>query len=127
MNTGSAQRTILFGMFVALAVGLVRDVRSGRAITSDVSARRLFGTFVGILMLSWLARPAPRVAQGLTWLIVLTQLAGGVPEGLFGDKAPVQPVGFDPTTRVPLRVIDEPDIEALKRATFTNPPTEAVS
>ncbi len=76
-------------MLGAMAIGALADVRSGRALTSDVLARRMFGGFVALILLTLLARPAPRVATGLSILALiatliaepeaLTGLAGGEP------------------------------------------------
>lgn len=63
-NVTGAKRTILLVATVVLIVGVVRDVRTGRAFTSDALARRLFGTFVAAFMLILISGPAPGLAKG---------------------------------------------------------------
>ena len=76
-----AQSTVLLGMLAVLGISIIRDVQSGKAFTSDALPRRIFGVLIAILMLSWLARIAPRMAQGLTWLAIVAVLVAN-PESL---------------------------------------------
>ncbi len=69
METAKASGTIILSAVVVLVVGIVREVRSGRAFTSDVAARRIFGFFAATFLLLVLAKPAPKVAKGLALIM----------------------------------------------------------
>jgi hypothetical protein len=74
--TSSGARKTIFGvMAFGLAIGVIRDVRSGKAITSDIVPRRVIGTVVAMFLLMVLAGPLPRVARGLAILVGFTVIA----------------------------------------------------
>lgn len=74
--TSSGARKTIFGiMALTIVVGIIQDVRSGRAVTTDVIPRRLIGTLLASFILMVLAGPAPRVARGLSFLVAFTVLA----------------------------------------------------
>lgn len=74
--TSSGARKTIFGvMAFSLAIGIIRDVSSGRAVTSDVIPRRVIGTFIGTFLLMVLAGPLPQVAKGLAFLVGFTVIA----------------------------------------------------
>lgn len=68
--TSSGARKTIFGvMGLSLLFGVLRDIRSGSAATTDVIPRRMIGTFIGTVLLMILAGPVPRVARGLAILV----------------------------------------------------------
>jgi hypothetical protein len=74
--TSSSARKVVFGvMAFSLIVGVLRDIRSGRAITTDIVPRRVIGTLIGTFLLMILAGPLPRVARGLAILVGFSVIA----------------------------------------------------
>lgn len=74
--TSSGARKTIFGvMGLAVFFGIVRDIRSGQAITTDVIPRRIIGTLIATILLMILAGPAPRAARGLAILVGFVTVA----------------------------------------------------
>lgn len=101
-NVTGAKRTILGVALVVLSVGIVRDVRAGRAFTSDVVARRLFGTFTAAILLIILSGPAPGVAKGLALIMgaasILVDGKAFTEAVRLGAKKPASGSGTDPVS-----------------------------
>jgi len=70
-----ARKTILGVMFLSVIFGVVRDVKTGAAATTDIVPRRIFGGFIAAILLMVLAGPLPRVARGLAFLVGFTVIA----------------------------------------------------
>lgn len=58
-----ASITIFITAIIVLIVGIIQDIKKGRAFRSDIIARRFLGFFVATLLLLMLAQLAPKLAQ----------------------------------------------------------------
>lgn len=100
LTTSGARKTIFFVMGLSLGLGIVRDIRSGDATSTDVVPRRIIGTLVGSLLLMVLAGPAPQVARGLAFLVgfavvgLNTETIGRVSSALGFRPEPKPGIGF---------------------------------